>query len=114
MLRLPGAVASLFEAWLVRHYPQRVDKVMSRMRAVHEGRLYNPRPGVRQRGTGPYAEEVSTLFALAARRYGLAERQSSLSTAAFRRPSLGPQLSLFDQTREGPKGPTDADEEISR
>jgi DNA repair photolyase len=96
MLRLPGAVATLFEEWLSIHFPQRVEKVMNRMRALHDGRLYNPRFGVRQTGEGPYAEEVARLFSLAARRSGLTGRISSLSTAAFRRPSLGPQLSLFD------------------
>ena len=100
MLRLPGAVAPLFEEWLSLHFPYRAEKVMNRMRDVHDGRLYNPRFGVRQRGEGPYAEEVARLFSLAARRYGLTRRQSSLSTAAFRRPSLGPQLSLFETDPE--------------
>jgi DNA repair photolyase len=101
LLRLPLAVGPLFEDWLGRHFPDRVDKVMNRLRSVHGGRVYDPRFGSRMRGDGPYADEVARLFALSARRFGLTRRSASLSTAAFRRPSLGPQLDLFDEPRRG-------------
>ncbi len=96
MLRLPLSVGPLFEDWLTRHFPDRVEKVMNRMRNLHGGRVYDPRFGSRMKGDGPFADEVSRLFALSARRVGLTRRSASLSTAAFRRPSLGPQLALFD------------------
>lgn len=100
MLRLPLAVGPLFEDWLSRHFPDRADKVMNRMRSMHGGRIYDPRFGSRMRGTGPYADEVARLFALSARRFGLTRRSASLSTAAFRPPALGPQLGLFDEPAE--------------
>ena len=96
MLRLPLAVGPLFEDWMTRHVPDRVAKVMNRMRDLHGGRVYDPGFETRMRGSGPYADEVGRLFALSARRFGLTRRSSSLSAAAFRRPSLGPQLGLFD------------------
>jgi DNA repair photolyase len=35
-LRLPGAVAPLFEDWLGRHFPDRKDKVLNRIRSMHD------------------------------------------------------------------------------
>jgi DNA repair photolyase len=96
VLRLPHGVAELFEAWLVLHYPERRDKVMSRIRAIRGGGTYDSRFGVRQRGTGLWADEMAALFDLARRRAGLAERGPTLSTAHFRRPAEpGAQLTLL-------------------
>ncbi len=94
LLRLPFGVAGLFEAWLERHHPERKDKVLHRIQEVRGGRLNDPRFGSRMRGEGLYAEQIESLFALAARRAGLARRGPPLSTRAFRRPG-GAQLALF-------------------
>jgi DNA repair photolyase len=96
VLRLPHGVAELFEAWLALHYPERRQKVMARIRAVRGGAAYDARFGVRQRGTGRWADEMAALFALARRRAGLAERGPTLSVSQFRRPAApGAQLSLL-------------------
>jgi DNA repair photolyase len=96
VLRLPHGVAELFESWLALHYPERREKVMSRIRALRGGRSYDARFGVRQRGTGFWADQMAVLFDLARRRAGLAERGPTLSTAHFRRPSeAGAQLTLL-------------------
>ena len=94
MLRLPGAVAPLFEEWLERHFPERKVKVLAKVRAMRGGRLYDPRFGTRQTGEGVLADHTEALFALALRRHGLARRGPELSTAAFRRPG-GQQLGLL-------------------
>jgi DNA repair photolyase len=94
-LRLPYAVAPLFEAWLTRHLPRRKDKVLNRVRAIRGGRLNDPRFGSRMKGEGILAEQIAALFSLACRRVGIGERSLDLSTAAFRRPALA-QPSLFD------------------
>ena len=96
VLRLPYGVAELFEAWLALHYPERREKVMSRIRAVRGGKTYDARFGVRQRGTGLWADEMAALFDLARRRAGLAERGPALSVAHFCRPiAPGAQLALL-------------------
>jgi DNA repair photolyase len=96
VLRLPHGVAELFEAWLALHYPERREKVMSRIRAIRGGAAYDSRFGVRQRGTGVWADEMAALFDLARRRAGLAERGPTLSAAHFRRPDApGAQLTLL-------------------
>ncbi len=94
LLRLPHGLGPLFEDWLERHFPERRAKVMGRVRAVRGGRLYDARYGVRQRGTGPYAEHLRDLVRVACRRAGLATEGPALSAASFRRPSP-PQLPLF-------------------
>jgi DNA repair photolyase len=95
VLRLPYAVGPLFEAWLERHFPERKDKVLGRLRELRGGRLYDHRFGSRMRGEGPWAELLRNLFGLTCRQLGLNRRPTELSTAAFRRP--GPQQrSLFE------------------
>jgi DNA repair photolyase len=93
VLRLPHGLDDLFEAWLREHAPERREKVLGRLRALHGGRLYHARFGHRQTGAGVFADQMAALFDVARRRAGLADRGPALSTAAFRRP--GAQASLF-------------------
>lgn len=93
MLRLPLAVAPLFVEWLERHFPERKDRVLARIRDVRGGRLNDPRFGTRHTGEGPYAAQVRRLFEVARRRAGLASDWPELSVAAFRR-AAGAQLEL--------------------
>ena len=76
----------IFDGWLAEHYPERRARVLSRVRALRGGRLYDSRYGARPRGEGLWADEMAALFDLARRRAGLAERGPELSTASFRRP----------------------------
>ncbi|HEX5758122.1 MAG TPA: PA0069 family radical SAM protein [Thermoanaerobaculia bacterium] len=95
-LRLPGAVAELFQQWLAEHYPDRRDKVLNRIRSLRGGRLNDPRFGSRMQGEGIFAEQMRALFETSCRRLGFPEQGPELSTAAFRRPSEpGAQLDLF-------------------
>jgi DNA repair photolyase len=93
-IRLPLAVAPLFSDWLMRHYPQRREKILNRIRSMHEGKLNDPRFGTRMRGTGLWADQFRTMFRLARRRAGLDRSTPELSIASFRRPG-GKQLTLW-------------------
>jgi DNA repair photolyase len=93
-LRLPGAVAPLFEAWLDEHFPDRKKRVLNRVRDMRGGRLNDARFGSRMKGEGQYAEQMKALFDATRRKVGLEPRGVELSAAAFRRPS-GHQLELF-------------------
>jgi DNA repair photolyase len=95
LLRLPHAVAPLFEDWLTRHFPERRAKVMSRIRSVRDGRVNDPRFHSRMAGSGFFADQIHALFELACRRAGLPGELPPLSTEFFRRPNQ-PQLELFD------------------
>jgi len=93
-LRLPWAVAPLFENWLERHFPDRKEKVLNRIREMRGGKLNDPNFGSRMRGQGIFAGQIEKIFDVACRRAGLPKRQVELSTAAFRVPP-GDQLTLF-------------------
>jgi DNA repair photolyase len=93
VLRLPWAVAPLFEQWLTEHYPDRKEKVLNRVRDLRGGKLYQAEWGVRGRGEGVVADHIEALFDVTCRRLGLNEEARELSTAAFRRRL--PQMSLF-------------------
>jgi DNA repair photolyase len=93
VLRLPWAVAPLFDRWLQEHFPDRKEKVLGRLRAMHGGdRVYDSRWRTRQTGEGIFAQQIETMFEVARRRAGIGERPV-LSAAAFRRPNE--QLSLL-------------------
>jgi DNA repair photolyase len=95
MLRLPYAVAPLFEQWLERNLPEKKERVLGRIRSVRGGKLNESRFGVRMRGEGILAEQIRGLFSMACKKAGLEGRRLNLSTAAFRRPQ-GAQRSLFE------------------
>jgi DNA repair photolyase len=90
-LRLPFGVSALFEDWLSRHFPDRKEKVLNRVRAIRDGRLNDPRFGARMRGSGIFAEQMESMFEVACRRMGVAGRRPELSAAAFRVPSSAPE-----------------------
>jgi DNA repair photolyase len=94
VVRLPYAVAPLFEKWLETHFPDRKEKVLNRLRAMRGGKLYDPDWGKRFGGEGIFAEQISQMFKIARRKAGIASGGAELSTAAFRHPG-GTQLSLF-------------------
>ncbi|MGH7476263.1 MAG: PA0069 family radical SAM protein [Longimicrobiales bacterium] len=98
MLRLPYAVAPLFEQWLEQHFPDRKEKVLNRLRALRGGLLYRSEWGSRMRGEGVFAEQLESMFDVSCRKLGLNRDHRRLSTEHFRRPppvARGPQLGLF-------------------
>jgi DNA repair photolyase len=94
IVRLPWAIAPLFEHWLDEHFPDRKEKVLSRIRDIRggSGRLNDPNWGSRIVGEGIFAEQIRSMFEVACRRNGIGDRPQ-LSTAAFRRPQE--QLNLL-------------------
>ena len=94
LLRLPHEVAPLFVEWLRAQYPDRAEHVLSLLRQLHGGGLYDSQYHHRQRGAGPFAALLKARFAKARRRYGL-EREITLRTDLFAPPRASrPQLDL--------------------
>lgn len=83
LLRLPFAVKDLFVSWLEQHYPRRKERVLSRLRDLRGGKLYDSQWGVRMRGEGEWAEVFGAMFELHRRRVGLADEGPELSAAHF-------------------------------
>ena len=94
LLRLPYAVKDVFLQWLDDHEPGKKERVVSRLRDLRGGKLYDATFGTRMRGEGIFAEQIARMFEVAARRAGLNREQTTLSTAHFRRPG-GVQLELL-------------------
>ncbi len=93
-LRLPFAVKELFTSWLDRHFPDRKEKVLGRIRALRGGKLNDARFGSRMRGEGIFADTLRRLFQIACKKAGIFGRGPKLSASAFRRTG-GSQGRLF-------------------
>ena len=95
-LRLPHEVKDLFVEWLETHFPDRARRVMSLVRQAGGGRDYDNQFGIRQTGSGAYADMLGKRFRAACLRNNL-ERdryQQTLVCDSFDPP--GPQqLGLF-------------------
>jgi DNA repair photolyase len=92
IVRLPWAIAPLFEHWLDEHFPDKKEKVLERIRHIRGGKINDPRWGFRTKGEGIFAEQIRSMFEVSCRRHGIGGRPD-LSTAAFRR--AREQLNLF-------------------
>ena len=95
LLRLPHSNTTLFTDWLERHYPDRKEKVLNRLRSMHNGELNDSRFGHRMRGEGIFAEQIKLLFRAACRQAGLERSEFKLETKHFRVPGKLMQDSLF-------------------
>jgi DNA repair photolyase len=92
IVRLPWAVAPLFEHWLDEHFPERKEKVLQRIRHLRGSRLNNSQWHTRMSGEGIFAEQIASMFAISCRRNRMCARPK-LSCASFQRPTT--QLRLF-------------------
>ncbi len=96
MLRLPLEIKELFREWLSEAFPDRARRIIGLLQSMHGGQDYVATFGHRQRGSGPYADQIAQRFKLARRRCGMMEERSKLRTDLFVRPrSSGEQLALF-------------------
>lgn len=94
-VRLPLAVAPLFEEWLEHHFPNRKEKILNRIRSLRNGKLNNSEFGKRTTGAGAFAETYEQMFRHTCRRVGINKEKLQLSTASFRRVQEG-QLRLWE------------------
>lgn len=96
LVRLPLAVAPVFEEWLRRTQPHQADKVLGRIRETREGKLNSSDFGARMKGRGLIAEQIKQLFRLFRVRLGLEKSLPEFDLTCFRppRPETG-QMWLF-------------------
>jgi DNA repair photolyase len=91
IVRLPWAVAPLFEHWLEEHFPDRKGKVLGRIRHLRGNRLNNSQWHTRMTGEDIFAEQIASMFAISCRRNRICARPK-LSCASFQRPTTQPEL----------------------
>jgi len=100
VLRLPLELRDMFREWLQVNFPDRLNRAVSLMQSMRNGKDYEAEWGRRMAGSGPYAWMIGRRFEMAARRLGFNETKQSLRTDLFRKPApeakeAGAQLSLF-------------------
>src|SRR5690606_13023964 len=94
LVRLNGQIASIFEDWIVKAFPDRAEKVLSMIKECHGGNLNDTRWGARMKGDGKLAESIHSLFSLSMKRYMGGSSIAPLRTDLFIS-KFGKQLDLF-------------------
>lgn len=92
VVRLNGAIASIFKDWLKKNYPDRHEKVIHQIESLHGGRVNDSRLGKRMRGEGEFAELIQQQFKMAKRKYLVGKQMPPYNLTAFRK---GGVLTLF-------------------
>jgi len=96
VLRLPHEIKDLFREWLEAYVPLRAKHVLSLVRDLRDGALYDATFGKRMKGVGPQADLLRRRFEVARRRLGLLARPAPLDHSLFGvPPRTGDQASLF-------------------
>ena len=96
LLRLPLELKEIFREWLATEFPDRAARVIKLLQSMHGGRDYVAEFGLRQRGTGPFADLIATRFRLARERLAMGKRHLKLRTDLFRPPvPTGGQMRLL-------------------
>lgn len=97
ILRLPHELKQLFQEWLDAHYPLKAKRIMNIIREMRGGREYDAQYGIRQTGTGVFADLFSQRYKLTASKFSLNDRDFSLRRDLFTRANkFQKQLDMFD------------------
>lgn len=96
MLRLPYSVRDHFQIWLRENFPERAERVISHIKDIRHGKLYESTFGERMTGAGVYADQIADMMGLFKKRYGFNHGwRGRLSIEGFRRNARDAQYSLF-------------------
>ncbi len=93
LLRLPSTVKDVFIERIQKNFPGEAEKILSRIRQVRGGKLYDSRFHERYKGHGPYWDNLQQMFGVLTRKYGLDKSYPEPERPPFKRPT--PQGELF-------------------
>ncbi len=99
VLRLPGSVEPVFLERMTQAFPERIHKIVNRIKEVRDGRLTEGAFFKRHHGTGTYWQLVERLFEVSKRRAGFSDENSGDRgeiPRTFRRPHAE-QIPMFAQ-----------------
>jgi len=99
VLRLPLEIKELFEEWLRANRPDRAERVLSLVRQMRGGALYQAEFGTRMKGEGPIAQLMGARFSAAVKRLGLNRIRYRLDTMRFAVPESA-RTALVDAKRD--------------
>ncbi len=94
IVRLNGEIASIFEDWIAKAFPDRAEKVLNMIKECHGGKLNDSQWGRRMKGGGKLAESIHALFSISVKRYMGENSMDPLRTDLFIS-KHGKQLDLF-------------------
>ncbi|WP_020526712.1 PA0069 family radical SAM protein [Flexithrix dorotheae] len=92
LVRLNGALETLFKDWLEKNFPDKADKVWNQIMDIHGGNPGDSRFGTRMRGEGKIAESITQLFKISRARYFKNKKLPPFNLDRFRK---GGNLTLF-------------------
>ncbi|MFK7767402.1 MAG: PA0069 family radical SAM protein [Mariniblastus sp.] len=84
MLRLPHSVEPVFLDWVERHFPDRKDKIVSRVESLNGGKIYDSKFGSRMKGQGIWADQIRSLFQAYCNKHDLKRGTAKLDCDRFR------------------------------
>lgn len=97
MLRLPYAVKDIFLNWIKKEFPDRYNKVLTKINEMRDGKLNSSEFGERFRGKGKTVEVINQLFKLNCKKLGLNLGYSKVRNDLFRIPQIkSNQINLFE------------------
>ncbi|MFX0555899.1 PA0069 family radical SAM protein [Maribacter sp. CXY002] len=94
VVRLNGAIGSIFTDWIHRTMPDKADKVLHQIQECHGGTLNDSRFGIRSRGEGKIATQIHDMVKLAKRKYFKDKKPPVLNTELHEQFKTG-QMTLF-------------------
>lgn len=94
LLRLNDNVEQVFIERMTHHFPDRIHKILSRLKEVREGKVGERTSFKRHVGEGKTWDVIAQLFDTAYRKYGFQNIPDTPILSTFRRPGLT-QLSLW-------------------
>jgi DNA repair photolyase len=95
LLRLNDNVEQVFLERMTHHFPDRIHKILSRLKEMREGQVGERVFFKRHAGEGKTWDVIAQLFETAYRKYGFQALPKAPLPTTFRRPGLT-QLSLFE------------------
>ncbi|RZS99091.1 PA0069 family radical SAM protein [Aquimarina brevivitae] len=69
MVRLNGAIGTIFTDWLQRTMPDKKERILNQIKQCHGGQLNNSNYGQRMKGSGELADQIAQLFGVARKKY---------------------------------------------
>lgn len=96
LVRLNGSIADIFKDWIHKNFPDRAEKVLNHIAAIHGGQLSDSRYGTRMRGEGNIAASIHQLFNMAVKKHMVSKERFQYDLTVFERPKpQKDQLELF-------------------